>query len=88
MPVVIDTPEVIDHEAHALYDEHDLYAEQPPVREAHPVRVYEYPVTSSGLLGPERFYKIHHDHSSGWLLLYVFPSSSALLPENVPCLLA
>jgi hypothetical protein len=35
MPAVIDTPEIVEHEVHALYKEHDLYEEQPPVREAH-----------------------------------------------------
>ena len=36
MPSVIDAPERVEHEEHALYEERDLYKEQTPVREAHP----------------------------------------------------
>jgi hypothetical protein len=39
MPAVIDTPEVVEHEEHALYEK------QPPVRAAHPgfwPRVLQY----------------------------------------------
>jgi hypothetical protein len=35
MPVVIDTPEVVEHEEYALYEEYDHQAAQPPVRKAH-----------------------------------------------------
>ena len=33
---VIDTPEIVEHEEHALYEERDLYKEQRPVRETPP----------------------------------------------------
>ena len=36
MPSVIDAPERVEHEAHAVYEAHDLYEEQSPVREGHP----------------------------------------------------
>jgi hypothetical protein len=45
MPSVIDAPEIVEHEEHALYEAHDLYKEQLPVREAHPEfwhRVLQY----------------------------------------------
>lgn len=34
MPAVIDTPEVVEHEAHALYEAHDFSTEQPQVHVA------------------------------------------------------
>jgi hypothetical protein len=36
MPSVIDAPEIVEHEEHAVYEAHDLYKEQLPVREGHP----------------------------------------------------
>ena len=36
MPSVIDAPERVEHEEHALYEERDLYKEQSPVREGYP----------------------------------------------------
>ena len=36
MPSVIDAPEIVEHEEHAVYEAHDLYKEQPPVREGRP----------------------------------------------------
>jgi hypothetical protein len=33
---VIDAPERVEHEEHAVYEEHIIYKEQPPEREAHP----------------------------------------------------
>lgn len=42
---VIDAPERVEHEEHAVYEEHDIYEEQSPVREAHPgywYRVLQY----------------------------------------------
>jgi hypothetical protein len=34
MPAVMDTPEIVEHEEHALYEDHDLHEEQPQVRVA------------------------------------------------------
>ena len=39
MPAMMDTPEIVEHEEHALYGEHDLdnpHEEQPQARAAHP----------------------------------------------------
>jgi hypothetical protein len=36
MPAVIDTPAIVEHEEHALYEAHDLHEEQPQARAAHP----------------------------------------------------
>ena len=36
MPSVIDTPEIVEHEEHAVYEAHDHYKEQLLVREGHP----------------------------------------------------
>ena len=40
MPAVIDTPEVVEHEAHALYEAHDFSTERPGPRRT--VRVLAY----------------------------------------------
>jgi hypothetical protein len=34
MSSVIDAPEIVEHEEHALYEAHDIYAEQPQVHVA------------------------------------------------------
>ena len=34
MPAMMDTPEIVEHEEHALYEAHDLHADQPQGRGA------------------------------------------------------
>ena len=36
MPSVIDAPEIVEHEEHAVYEARDIYEAHPAVREAHP----------------------------------------------------
>ena len=36
MPSVIDAPEIVEHEGHAVHEEHASYKKQPLVRKAHP----------------------------------------------------
>jgi hypothetical protein len=82
MPSVIDTPEIVEHEEHALYEERDLYKKQPPVRKA-------YPGFWHSVLRFVKRHRIHTPHatsSSSPGALHLMETPADLLAREYPSL--
>jgi hypothetical protein len=82
MPAVIDTPEGVEHEEHAVYAEHASYKKQPPVRKAHPGFWY----TVLRFVKRHRIHTPHATSSSSHGLLHPMETPADLLAREYPSL--
>ena len=82
MPSVIDAPEIVEHDEHAIYEELYHHTEQPPVREANPGfwhMVLQY-------VKRHRFHTPHDTSSSAHRPLNGMETPADLLAREYPSL--